>query len=77
MCCELAEMDAEDLLGRGHCPLAEWSAPPAGDAAALEWFLANFSRVLDADEAARRQERERAEAGRGPRRRRRRASSLV
>ena len=77
MCCEVAELDAELLLGRGRRPLAEWSAPAPGDAAALEWFVANFPRVLDADEAARRQERERAEEGRGPRRRRRRASSLV
>lgn len=55
MCCEVAEFDAEQLLGRGRRPLAEWSAPPPGDAAALEWFVANFSWVLDVDEAARRQ----------------------
>ena len=77
MCCEVAELDAEQLLGRGGRPLAEWSAPPPGDAAALEWFLANFSRVLDADEAARREEQERADAGRGSGRRRRRPSSVV
>lgn len=75
MCCEVAELGAEQLLGREGRPLVEWSAPAPEDATALEWFVANFTRVLDVDEAARRQERKRDDARRGLGRRR--PSSLV